>query len=389
MKLSDNITAISVCFLGFFTLVSNNVFAQGNGNGNGNSNNANGNALKWDKHGNQADTTDFIGTTNPTALKLRTDNTERMRITKDGRIGVGVLTPLERLELDGNLKLSGDIIFSDYVDTTDKFLFVDENGRTFTKSLKSIKGSIYTPIFEDCELDKNGDVAEPVWHNGLNKIYNNCPINIGIRTVNPLYTLDVRGQIRGTRNIFLGIPVGTPSEQFDELARVHVINANSIANTNNKGDFVRFDDFSGSYGGNKLKTIFKIDEKGGINLGYIGQEAPLIIKADGEEILQLENDGLLRSRKIRIDLDNWSDFVFEDDYQLMPLGELSTFVQANKHLPNVPSEKKLQEDGLDLAEMNKILMQKIEELTLYMIEQNEKTEKLQEEIKELKEQMAE
>lgn len=88
--------------------------------------------------------------------------------------------------------------------------------------------------------------------------------------------------------------------------------------------------------------------------------------------------------KIRIDLENWADFVFEKDYKLKPLPELESFINNNGHLPEIPSEKVMVEEGLDLAEMNKLLLQKIEELTLYLIEQNEKTENLSKEIEELK-----
>jgi hypothetical protein len=101
-------------------------------------------------------------------------------------------------------------------------------------------------------------------------------------------------------------------------------------------------------------------------------------------LLELENNGLLRSRKIRIDLDSWSDFVFEEDYQLMPLADLKIYITENKHLPEIPSEEELVEEGLDLAEMNKLLMQKVEELTLYLLDQNDKTEELQKEIEALK-----
>jgi hypothetical protein len=101
------------------------------------------------------------------------------------------------------------------------------------------------------------------------------------------------------------------------------------------------------------------------------------------KILQLEPNGLLRGRQIKLDLDNWADCVFEEDYVLMPLDEVESFVKTEKHLPNVPSEEELIEDGLDVEEMNKILMMKVEELTLYLIDQNKSIEELKAKVIEL------
>jgi hypothetical protein len=64
----------------------------------------------------------------------------------------------------------------------------------------------------------------------------------------------------------------------------------------------------------------------------------------------------------------WADFVFEDDYTLMPVAELEAFIKKYKHLPNVPSAAQVQAEGIDLAEMNAILLRQIEELTLRIIE---------------------
>ena len=78
-------------------------------------------------------------------------------------------------------------------------------------------------------------------------------------------------------------------------------------------------------------------------------------------------------------LATWNDFatgklddVFEDDYELMPLSEVESKIKANKHLPGIPSAKQMVENGVSVAEMHANLLQKIEELTLYMIDQNKK-----------------
>jgi hypothetical protein len=67
---------------------------------------------------------------------------------------------------------------------------------------------------------------------------------------------------------------------------------------------------------------------------------------------------------------NWPDYVFEKSYRLMSLPALAEFIKKNKHLPSVPSAKTIQQEGVSIGEMQAILLRKIEELTLYLIEQN-------------------
>jgi hypothetical protein len=78
------------------------------------------------------------------------------------------------------------------------------------------------------------------------------------------------------------------------------------------------------------------------------------------------------------------DYVFKTDYKLMPLHEVEQFVTINNHLPEVPSEKEFKENGINLTTMNTTLLKKVEELTLYLIEQNKKVVEMQKEIELLK-----
>jgi hypothetical protein len=77
-----------------------------------------------------------------------------------------------------------------------------------------------------------------------------------------------------------------------------------------------------------------------------------------------------------VSLNHWNDYVFHDDYKLMPLSELESFVNANKHLPEIPSEKEVIENGINIGEMNALLLKKIEELTLYVIELKKQLDQL-------------
>ena len=80
----------------------------------------------------------------------------------------------------------------------------------------------------------------------------------------------------------------------------------------------------------------------------------------------------------------WPDYVFADDYQLMPLEEVEASIQKNKHLPGIPSAKKIGADGIPLGQIQKQMMEKIEELTLHLIQQNKRLQAQEEELGKLR-----
>jgi len=87
---------------------------------------------------------------------------------------------------------------------------------------------------------------------------------------------------------------------------------------------------------------------------------------------ELAVNGTITSKKVKVTLTGWSDYVFNDDYHLRPLNEVERYVQQNHHLPEVPSAEEVKKDGLDVGDNQATLLKKIEELTLYVIEQNKR-----------------
>lgn len=94
--------------------------------------------------------------------------------------------------------------------------------------------------------------------------------------------------------------------------------------------------------------------------------------------------GTLRAEEVIVEsVANWADFVFDKNYNLPTLGDVKNHIDEHKHLPGIPSEKQIKEEGINLVEMQARMMQKIEELTLYAIQQNEVIEKLTKKVQEL------
>ncbi len=94
---------------------------------------------------------------------------------------------------------------------------------------------------------------------------------------------------------------------------------------------------------------------------------------------KLSVNGKIRAKEIKVETANWPDYVFEEGYQNQSLSEIEQFIKQNKHLPGVPTAKQAEQEGIELGEMNKILLKKIEELTLLLIEKDKELKKEKEE----------
>lgn len=129
----------------------------------------------------------------------------------------------------------------------------------------------------------------------------------------------------------------------------------------------------------------KLDSKsaGYLAIGDFGAQTPMSIPAGYRLVVQ---DGII-TEKVKVAIRNqtdWADYVFEPNYSLMPLNEVEDYIRANKHLPNVPSADQMVNKGVEIGETSKMFMEKIEELTLYMIELKKEIENLKAENAKLK-----
>lgn len=241
---------------------------------------------------------------------------------------------------------------------------------------------IYAPPLPTDPLslcDLAGYTDNPVWHNGPQKLFSECPdVFVGIGTDAPLHSLDVRG--RGYFNATMGIGIEPQAE------------TQVMAKTTYGTGFCIDHNYAGDYG-YAYKAIVNNDLSKGIgiyNNAYskdvftVYGSGKIEVSNSTGEILQLDADGLLHARKIRVDEEIWPDYVFKSDYNLLPLIEVDKYIQANGHLPKVPSEESILQNGVDLGEMNRLLLEKVEELTLYTIEQEKKLVDLQQQINDIR-----
>jgi hypothetical protein len=101
---------------------------------------------------------------------------------------------------------------------------------------------------------------------------------------------------------------------------------------------------------------------------------------------KLDVNGTIHSKEVKVDMEGWSDFVFKKDYNLPNLEQVEKHIAEKGHLENIPSEEEVLQNGINLGEMNAKLLQKIEELTLYLLKQDKSIEDLKIEVNNLKNQ---
>lgn len=213
----------------------------------------------------------------------------------------------------------------------------------------------------------------------------NGNVGIGSSTFIPLTKLDVEGVIRSRGDIYGGQVITFQDDARFSVTKTQIptLRDNTysmpqygIATPNTTGAADLW--LSGNNGirmftsGNPNPRL-NIDLNGNVGIGTLIPDEKLTV------------NGNIHAKGVLIDMTGpLADFVFDDDYPLMPLNKVKKFITINKHLPGIPSAKEVSQKSLDVGQMQNLLLQKIEELTLYILEQQKQINELQSEIKTLR-----
>jgi len=145
--------------------------------------------------------------------------------------------------------------------------------------------------------------------------------------------------------------------------------------------------FIGTPGGND-SLVFR--NQGANNVLTLEDAAPansLFIKSSGNVGIgtmtpqyRLAVNGVIGAKEVIVTSTGWSDYVFRPGYRLRPLREVASYIEANHHLPDIPSEAEVEKNGISMGQMQSKLLAKIEELTLHMIQQEKENEQLRQRI---------
>ncbi|WP_010518691.1 tail fiber protein [Croceivirga radicis] len=192
--------------------------------------------------------------------------------------------------------------------------------------------------------------------------------NVGIGTNTPTAKLEINkaGTIGGDWN---------PTNSFLTLSDTN--GASMIMDTNeiygsttlhigtNSGDIIKFR----SLEGNGVQERMIIKGNGNVGIGTTSPDSKLAV------------NGNIHAKEVKIDLVGWPDYVFKDDHNLPTLEEVEKHIKEKGHLPNIPSAKEVEENGVELGEMNRLLLEKIEEQMLYILQMERRIKELERRIK--------
>ena len=249
-------------------------------------------------------------------------------------------------------------------------LGVGHNSPLGRVSVEARSGYNYIPsnqkslVIKDGTLN-NGNELEIINYDGTVKLVVDDYGRLGIGDVTPQAALHIKGNDWPNSFLYLESDIdGDAGIRFYEGSdpKWHMFNNSTI------------DGFQ-IYNQNSSQLVFYANQStGGVGIGTVNTATGYKLSVDGklacEEVLVKNSD-------------NWPDFVFLDNYDLLSLENLELQIKENNHLPGIPSAKEVEENGFHLADMQKKVLQKVEELTLYTIEQGKLIMKLEKRIEEL------
>ncbi|WP_422360785.1 hypothetical protein [Reichenbachiella sp.] len=329
-----------------------------------NSHNGSTNDLYIGTKSNNGDLRFFTGNTGSAKTFGSNANELRMIISDNGEIGIGTSSPSYDFHLVGDSYLQGDTKINGAL-LFNKGVTAPITGSTHPAIYESTNSGLPYPFNEAGNLiiqpestynkdivfmagNPTPEISTVIKHNG----------RMGIGTTNP--TESNLHIYRNTTTLGWGDIDQTQAvlKVEDKNASLYV-DGNSIY-TNSKMNL-------GTIGGNRFtigtnnQERIRVTSAGKVGIG-LGDQNPTH---------RLEVNGAIRATEIKVQSFPWPDYVFEENYKLKSLEETAAYIKDNQHLPEIPSAAEVEANGIALGEMNALLLKKIEELTLHLIEMKE------------------
>jgi len=283
----------------------------------------------------------IIGTWSNNSLTFNTNSAARMVIAATGNVGIGTNTPSTKLHIDGDITVSGLAN-----EKGDQIVTSDRNGKLMLIPVNFSGDNLGNRI-----ATQNLDMKEFSIRNSTREAY--------------------QTRADGSR-YFAGLRFSEENSMVLETGKKAVFTA--VAATNNASGLWVANWACGGYGlvlnaDNRTGGIYYDNNDPKLSIGFNSSKVGIGLIPPSDGAFRLYVEGGILAEEVKVMLKSaWPDYVFTADHKLPGINEVADFITANGHLPGVPSAATVAADGINLGQMNALLLTKIEELTLYVIE---------------------
>ncbi|GMN06252.1 hypothetical protein MTsPCn5_16410 [Croceitalea sp. MTPC5] len=299
----------------------------------------------------------------------------QMVFKPNGDTGIGTASPQSRLHV--STATSGDAVLLIEADT-------NNSNESNNSRIQLLQDGGLLGAYIGFENTWGGPEPDNIFRIGTRRngidFYNNLTINtatnyVGVGTATPTSKLHISTETSG--DAILRIEADTDNNNENDNPGIHFVQDGALVTY-----FVEVEGQANTKStGTTANALIIGSESSNRDIQLInGDQVQMTVKNSGVGIGTIDPDGYklavkgkIRAEEIKVET-GWADYVFKEDYDLPTLDEVEKHIKEKGHLINIPSAKEVEENGVQLGEMNKLLLEKIEELTLYVIELKKENE---------------